>query len=94
MNYKGFIKFLDGLVEIIFKNEEGDKKELLKERILQQKKEGKMLNFPFHILVSDDFRIKSKDIKYEFKIKPQYGKFEEQVNDELEVRKKIKNTEK
>ena len=64
LNYKGFLKFLDGLLEIIFKNEEGDKKELLKEKILQKKKEGKLLNFPFHSLVSEDFRIKSKDIKY------------------------------
>ena len=31
----------------------------MKERIIKKKNEGKMLHFPFHILVSEDFRIKS-----------------------------------
>ncbi len=55
-------------------NESNNKFELLKMRIIEQRKKSKVLNNPFHSLEKEDFRIDKASIRYEFKLKPLNGK--------------------
>ena len=64
---------------------------MLEDKIISKEKKGRLLHNPFHILEKEDFRINSQEVNYNFKIVPQYGKFENQIVDALEQRKKDKS---
>lgn len=51
LNFSQFMKFLEGLAEILFTNDDPNiRRQLLKEKILLKRQKDKLLNNPFHIL--------------------------------------------
>lgn len=46
-------------------------------------KNNKILNHPFHSLEKEDFRINANELNYSFKLKPQDGKFVHEVNNSI-----------
>lgn len=57
-------------------------------KIQSKSEKNKLLHNPFHSPEKQNFRIDKNDLKYEFKLKPINGKPEDEVNIELENRRR------
>lgn len=57
-------------------------------KIQEKQEKNKLLHNPFHSLEKHDFRTDPSNIKYEFKLKPLKGKFENEVTNDLSSRRK------